>query len=56
MLFRSPSGIEEKSAITAEFLKIKMQEYAELEAEIDALRREATGLNQTKLFQAEARR
>ena len=55
MYLLTPSGIEAKSAITAEFLKIKMQEYAELETEIDALRREAHGLSQSQLFQAEVR-
>ncbi len=41
MYLLTPSGIEAKSAITAQFLKIKMQEYAALEKEIEALRREA---------------
>jgi EPS-associated MarR family transcriptional regulator len=45
MYLLTPSGIEEKSAITAQFLKIKMQEYANLEAEIDQLRREAIQSN-----------
>ena len=56
MYLLTPRGIEEKSVITAQFLKIKMQEYAQLEAEIDILRREAIGLNQTNLFKAEAER
>jgi EPS-associated MarR family transcriptional regulator len=44
MYLLTPSGIEEKSLITARFLKIKMQEYANLEAEIQELRREASKL------------
>jgi EPS-associated MarR family transcriptional regulator len=49
MYLLTPSGIEEKSAITAQFLKIKMQEYANLEAEIQALRFEANRLNKAQL-------
>ncbi len=49
MYFLTPSGIEEKSAITAQFLKIKMQEYADLETEIDQLRREAIQTNKQQL-------
>jgi EPS-associated MarR family transcriptional regulator len=49
MYLLTPSGIEEKSAITAQFLKIKMQEYANLEAEIQALRFEANQLNKAQL-------
>jgi EPS-associated MarR family transcriptional regulator len=49
MYLLTPSGIEEKSAITAQFLKIKMQEYANLEAEIQALRFEANRLNTAQL-------
>ena len=41
MYLLTPKGIEEKSVITARFLKIKMQEYAVLEAEIEELRRDA---------------
>ena len=41
MYLLTPSGFEEKSKITAEFLRVKMQEYANLEAEIQVLRREA---------------
>jgi EPS-associated MarR family transcriptional regulator len=44
MYLLTPSGIEEKSVITARFLKIKMQDYANLEAEIEELRREALQL------------
>jgi EPS-associated MarR family transcriptional regulator len=49
MYLLTPSGIEEKSAMTAEFLKIKMQEYADLEEEIDQLRREAIQTNKQQL-------
>jgi EPS-associated MarR family transcriptional regulator len=45
MYLLTPSGIEEKSKITAEFLKIKLQEYLDLETEIDQLRREANIAN-----------
>ncbi len=44
MYLLTPRGIEEKSVITARFLKIKMQEYTNLEAEIQELRREAMQL------------
>ncbi len=49
MYLLTPSGIEEKSVITAQFLKIKMQEYADLEAEIEQLRREALQTNKQQL-------
>ena len=49
MYLLTPSGIEEKSAITAQFLKIKMQEYADLETEIDQIRREAIQTNKQQL-------
>jgi EPS-associated MarR family transcriptional regulator len=49
MYLLTPNGIEEKSAITAQFLKIKMREYADLEAEIDQLRREAIQTNKQQL-------
>jgi EPS-associated MarR family transcriptional regulator len=41
MYLLTPSGIEEKSQMTAQFLKIKLQEYAALEHEINELREEA---------------
>jgi EPS-associated MarR family transcriptional regulator len=49
MYFLTPKGIEEKSVITARFLKIKMQEYANLEAEIEELRRDAMQITQINL-------
>ena len=51
MYFLTPTGIEEKSVITAQFLKIKMQEYANLEAEIKELRREAVQLTNGEVGQ-----
>jgi len=54
MYLLTPSGLEEKSVITARFLKIKMQEYAELESEIQELRREAMQLTQGQLTYGEA--
>ena len=51
MYLLTPSGIEEKSVITARFLKIKMQEYANLEAEIKELRHEALQLAHSEVGQ-----
>jgi EPS-associated MarR family transcriptional regulator len=51
MYLLTPTGIEEKSVITARFLKIKMQEYANLEAEIKELRREAVQLSKGEVGQ-----
>lgn len=51
MYLLTPRGIEEKSVITAQFLKIKMQEYANLEAEIKELRREAVQLTNREVSQ-----
>lgn len=53
MYFLTPKGIEEKSVITARFLKIKMQEYANLEAEIEELRRDAMHITQLELAHVE---
>lgn len=36
----TPSGVAEKSALTARFLKRKLQEYEELQLEIEKLRQE----------------
>jgi EPS-associated MarR family transcriptional regulator len=44
MYLLTPRGIEEKTHITSQFLKIKMQEYHHLEAEIEALRRESSAV------------
>ena len=40
MYLLTPKGLEEKSIITARFLKLKMQEYENLEAEILELRKD----------------
>jgi EPS-associated MarR family transcriptional regulator len=53
MYLLTPKGIEEKSVITARFLKIKMQEYANLEAEIEELRQDAMQQTQINLAQRE---
>ena len=37
----TPHGVEEKARITVNFLKYKMQEYEQLRAEINELKREA---------------
>ncbi len=44
MYLLTPSGIEAKSAITLRFLKLKMQEYEILQAEIKDLMQEANSL------------
>ena len=41
MYLLTPNGMKEKSLITERFLKLKMQEYEALEAEINMLRTEA---------------
>ncbi|MES2547555.1 MAG: MarR family EPS-associated transcriptional regulator [Pseudomonadota bacterium] len=41
MYFLTPQGLEEKSVITARFLKAKLQEYVKLQAEIEELRKDA---------------
>jgi EPS-associated MarR family transcriptional regulator len=40
----TPRGIEQKALLTARFLRIKMQEYEILRAEIEQLRREVADL------------
>ena len=37
----TPRGLEEKTRVTARFLKKKLQEYEDLKAEIEQLRKEA---------------
>ncbi|MGQ0443095.1 MAG: MarR family EPS-associated transcriptional regulator [Methylophilaceae bacterium] len=50
MYLLTPNGIKEKSLITERFLKLKLREYANLEAEIQALRQDAFNTaNQTVL-------
>jgi EPS-associated MarR family transcriptional regulator len=41
MYLLTPSGVKEKSKITERFLKMKLQEFEALEAEINMLRAEA---------------
>ena len=41
MYLLTPRGLEEKAGLTVKFLKIKMQEYEALRAEIRQMRREA---------------
>jgi EPS-associated MarR family transcriptional regulator len=43
MYLLTPSGLEEKAALTLEFLRIKTREYEMLRAEIAQIRREAKG-------------
>ncbi len=38
MYLLTPQGLEEKTVITARFLKLKLQEHAKLQAEIEELR------------------
>lgn len=40
MYLLTPKGLEEKTAITARFLKLKLQEYADLQVEIAELRKD----------------
>lgn len=46
MYLLTPAGVEEKTRITLQYLKIKMREYETLQSEIDELRREAASLQQ----------
>ncbi|MEX0616059.1 MAG: MarR family EPS-associated transcriptional regulator [Methylophaga sp.] len=41
----TPSGIEEKTAVTLRFLKRKMQEYENLKSEIEQIRSDAESSN-----------
>ena len=49
MYLLTPSGIKEKSLITERFLKLKLQEHAALEAEINQLRQEAVNTSQREV-------
>ena len=40
----TPRGIEERAALTARFLRVKMQEYESLKRELEELRQEADAL------------
>ncbi len=44
MYYLTPKGMEEKTRVTARFLRHKMAEYENLKHEIDQLKREASGL------------
>ena len=41
MYLLTPQGLEEKTVITARFLKLKLEEHAKLQAEIEKLRNDA---------------
>jgi EPS-associated MarR family transcriptional regulator len=43
MYLLTPQGLEQKANFTVEFLRVKMQEYERLRAEIRQMRREAEG-------------
>ncbi len=45
MYLLTPHGIEEKAAITMRFLQYKMQEYENLQSEIEELRQEASRID-----------
>jgi EPS-associated MarR family transcriptional regulator len=53
MYLLTPTGIEEKSAITARFLKLKLQQHANLQAEIEELRKDANQTLNIKFHQME---
>ena len=53
MYLLTPAGLEEKSAITARFLKLKLQEHANLQAEIEELRKDANQTLNIKFHQME---
>lgn len=48
MYLLTPNGIKEKSLITERFLKLKLEEYANLETEINELRREAVQMKKSE--------
>ena len=53
MYLLTPKGIEEKSAITTRFLKIKLEEYSVLQDEIEELRKDANQTIGIKFHQLE---
>lgn len=53
MYLLTPKGIEEKSVVTARFLKLKLQQYANLQAEIEMLRKDANQIMHRKLHSME---
>ena len=44
----TPKGIENKSRLTIEFLKIKVEEYKILQEEIDILKKDVNRINKSK--------
>ncbi|MES2499835.1 MAG: MarR family EPS-associated transcriptional regulator [Pseudomonadota bacterium] len=53
MYLLTPKGLEEKSMVTARFLKAKLQEHANLQAEIEELREDANQTMHIKFHQTE---
>lgn len=53
MYLLTPKGVEEKSLITARFLKLKLQEHAALQAEIEELRKDVSQTVNIQLHQME---
>ncbi len=53
MYLLTPKGLEEKSVVTARFLKMKLQQYANLQAEIEVLRKDANQIMHRKLHSME---
>lgn len=53
MYLLTPKGLEEKSVVTARFLKVKLQQYANLQAEIELLRKDANQIMHSKLHPME---
>jgi EPS-associated MarR family transcriptional regulator len=48
MYLLTPRGLEEKAELTVRFLRIKVQEYESLRAEIRQMRREAQAVGQAR--------
>ena len=53
MYLLTPQGLEEKTVITARFLKLKLQEHAKLQAEIEELRNDSNQSMKIPFQQAE---
>ena len=56
LYFLTPSGIEEKAKITYRFLKRKLEEYEQLEKQIQLLKKEVGELETTSAAEAEKSR
>jgi EPS-associated MarR family transcriptional regulator len=52
MYLLTPRGLEEKAALTVQFLRIKTREYEQLRVEIQRMRREANGIGGRLVRQA----